>query len=56
VDGKGGGVKLTKLTTSRRDFRSNHRMQLITPQTLKEKKVHKVLIAEDVYYPEKVKL
>jgi succinyl-CoA synthetase beta subunit len=27
-------------------------MQLVTPQTLlKGKKVHKVLVAEDVYYP-----
>jgi succinyl-CoA synthetase beta subunit len=26
-------------------------MQLVTPQTLQKVKVHKVLVAEDVYYP-----
>ena len=51
--GKGGGVKLAK---SLDDVRSLSEqiigMQLITPQTQPEgKKVNKVLIAEDVYYP-----
>ena len=51
--GKGGGVKLAK---SLDDVRSLSEqiigMQLITPQTPPEgKKVNKVLIAEDVYYP-----
>jgi succinyl-CoA synthetase beta subunit len=40
---------LQKLTTSRRTEIIG--MQLITPQTSEGKKVHKVLIAEDVYYP-----
>jgi succinyl-CoA synthetase beta subunit len=51
--GKGGGVKLAK---SLNDVRSKAEeilgMMLITPQTPPSgKKVHQVLIAEDVYYP-----
>tara|TARA_B100001173_G_C16027201_1_gene564641 strand:- start:3498 stop:4700 length:1203 start_codon:yes stop_codon:yes gene_type:complete len=51
--GKGGGVKLAK---SLDDVKSISEdiigMQLITPQTPAQgKKVNKVLIAEDVYYP-----
>ncbi|MEM8968512.1 MAG: ADP-forming succinate--CoA ligase subunit beta [Bacteroidota bacterium] len=51
--GKGGGVKLAK---SREEVKEISKqilgMQLVTPQTGQEgKKVHKVLIAEDVYYP-----
>ena len=51
--GKGGGVKLAK---SREEVKELSKqilgMQLVTPQTGKEgKRVHKVLIAEDVYYP-----
>jgi len=51
--GKGGGVKLAK---SLDDVRAKSGeilgMMLITPQTSQEgKKVHQVLIAEDVYYP-----
>ena len=51
--GKGGGVKLAK---SREEVKEIAKqilgMQLVTPQTGPEgKKVHKVLIAEDVYYP-----
>jgi len=51
--GKGGGVKLAKSLEEVSDLASNIiGMQLITPQTSKEgKKVHQVLIAEDVYYP-----
>ena len=51
--GKGGGVKLAKsinevLSVSNKIIGMN----LITPQTSKEgKKVHQVLVAEDVYYP-----
>ena len=51
--GKGGGVKLAKSLDDVRTI-SNEilGMNLITPQTSKEgKKVHQVLIAEDVYYP-----
>jgi len=51
--GKGGGVKLAK-SLDEVQSRSNDiiGMQLITPQTGPEgKKVHHVLIAEDVYYP-----
>jgi len=51
--GKGGGVKLAKSLEDVRTI-SNEilGMNLITPQTSKEgKKVHQVLIAEDVYYP-----
>lgn len=51
--GKGGGVKLAKSLEEVREKASQIiGMQLITPQTSKEgKKVHQVLIAEDVYYP-----
>lgn len=51
--GKGGGVKLAK-SLEEVQSRSNDiiGMQLVTPQTGPEgKKVHHVLIAEDVYYP-----
>ncbi|NBS18227.1 MAG: ADP-forming succinate--CoA ligase subunit beta [Flavobacteriia bacterium] len=51
--GKGGGVKLAKNLEEVKTF-SNQiiGMQLITPQTPPEgKKVNKVLVAEDVYYP-----
>lgn len=55
--GKGGGVKLAKsLEDVERLSREIIGMQLITPQTPKDgKKVNQVLIAEDVYYPGKVK-
>ncbi|GEQ86689.1 succinate--CoA ligase [ADP-forming] subunit beta [Patiriisocius marinistellae] len=51
--GKGGGVKLAKnldeVKTIANDIIG---MNLITPQTSAEgKKVHQVLVAEDVYYP-----
>ncbi len=51
--GKGGGVKLAKnLSELERIAESIIGMQLITPQTPPEgKKVHQVLVAEDVYYP-----
>ncbi|MCC5931283.1 MAG: ADP-forming succinate--CoA ligase subunit beta [Cyclobacteriaceae bacterium] len=51
--GKGGGVKLAKNLEQVESYsKSILGMQLITPQTPPEgKKVHKVLIAEDVYYP-----
>ena len=51
--GKGGGVKLAKSIDEVLSI-SNQiiGMNLITPQTSKEgKKVHQVLVAEDVYYP-----
>ncbi|MDO5655694.1 MAG: ADP-forming succinate--CoA ligase subunit beta [Flavobacteriaceae bacterium] len=51
--GKGGGVKLAK-SLDEVEQRANQiiGMQLVTPQTPPEgKKVHQVLIAEDVYYP-----
>ncbi len=51
--GKGGGVKLAKNLEEVRS-RANDilGMMLVTPQTSKEgKKVHQVLVAEDVYYP-----
>ena len=51
--GKGGGVKLAK-SIEEVEALSNQiiGMNLITPQTSAEgKKVHQVLIAEDVYYP-----
>jgi succinyl-CoA synthetase beta subunit len=51
--GKGGGIKLAK-SYDQVDELSKQilGMQLITPQTGPEgKKVHKVLVAEDVYYP-----
>ena len=51
--GKGGGVKLAKsindVETISNDIIG---MMLVTPQTSAEgKKVHQVLICEDVYYP-----
>lgn len=51
--GKGGGVKLAKnLDEVTEKAKAIIGMQLITPQTGPEgKKVHKVLIAQDVYYP-----
>ena len=51
--GKGGGVKLAK--SKDEVFSISNQiigMNLITPQTSKQgKKVHQVLVAEDVYYP-----
>jgi succinyl-CoA synthetase beta subunit len=51
--GKGGGVKLAKSLDELKTISSNIiGMNLVTPQTSAEgKKVHQVLIAEDVYYP-----
>ncbi|HEX4888456.1 MAG TPA: ADP-forming succinate--CoA ligase subunit beta [Luteibaculaceae bacterium] len=51
--GKGGGVKLAKnLEEVAEKAEAIIGMQLITPQTPPTgKKVHKVLIAQDVYYP-----
>src|SRR5210317_1295759 len=51
--GKGGGVKLAKNLKEVEEIAGKIiGMTLITPQTSKEgKKVHQVLIAEDVYYP-----
>src|SRR6476646_5496757 len=51
--GKGGGVKLAKNLQQVEELAEQIiGMQLITPQTPPEgKKVHKVLVAEDVYYP-----
>jgi succinyl-CoA synthetase beta subunit len=51
--GKGGGVKLAKtLDEVKERAGAIIGMQLVTPQTgPKGKKVHKVLIAQDVYYP-----
>lgn len=51
--GKGGGVKLAKNLQEVEDIAGNIiGMNLITPQTSAEgKKVHQVLVAEDVYYP-----
>src|SRR5690606_16182004 len=51
--GKGGGVKLAKNIKEVEEISGKIiGMNLITPQTSKEgKKVHQVLIAEDVYYP-----
>ncbi|MFN3952275.1 MAG: ADP-forming succinate--CoA ligase subunit beta [Thermaurantimonas sp.] len=51
--GKGGGVKLAKSIEEVREKAAQIiGMNLITPQTPKDgKKVHQVLIAEDVYYP-----
>jgi len=51
--GKGGGVKLAKnLDEVRQKASEIIGMNLITPQTSAEgKKVHQVMIAEDVYYP-----
>jgi len=51
--GKGGGVKLAKNLKEVEEVAGNIiGMNLVTPQTSAEgKKVHQVLIAEDVYYP-----
>lgn len=51
--GKGGGVKLAKnLKEVEKIAGEIIGMNLVTPQTSKEgKKVHQVLVAEDVYYP-----
>lgn len=51
--GKGGGVKLAKNLKEVEDIAGQIiGMNLVTPQTSAEgKKVHQVLIAEDVYYP-----
>lgn len=51
--GKGGGVKLAKnLDEVKEKAEQIIGMQLITPQTGSEgKKVSKILVAEDVYYP-----
>ena len=51
--GKGGGVKLAKSLEEVKTISDTIiGMNLITPQTSAEgKKVHQVLIAEDVYYP-----
>ncbi|MFT7073286.1 MAG: succinyl-CoA synthetase beta subunit [Patiriisocius sp.] len=51
--GKGGGVKLAKNLDEVRTIAGQIiGMNLITPQTSAEgKKVHQVLVAEDVYYP-----
>ncbi|WP_157207994.1 ADP-forming succinate--CoA ligase subunit beta [Mariniflexile maritimum] len=51
--GKGGGVKLAKNLKEVEDIAGKIiGMNLITPQTSADgKKVHQVLVAEDVYYP-----
>ena len=51
--GKGGGVKLAKNLQEVEDIAGNIiGMNLVTPQTSAEgKKVHQILVAEDVYYP-----
>ncbi len=51
--GKGGGVKLAKSIDELKAISDSILgMQLITPQTGAEgKKVHQILIAQDVYYP-----
>lgn len=51
--GKGGGVKLAKSIEEVRKIAGEIiGMNLVTPQTSAEgKKVHQVLVAEDVYYP-----
>ena len=51
--GKGGGIKLAKSIEELETHAKNILgMNLITPQTSKEgKKVHKIFIGEDVYYP-----
>lgn len=51
--GKGGGVKLAKSLEDVKKLADDIiGMQLVTPQTGAEgKKVHKVLVAQDVYYP-----
>ncbi|XOD68577.1 MAG: ADP-forming succinate--CoA ligase subunit beta [Flavobacteriales bacterium AspAUS03] len=50
--GKGGGIKVAKtLEEVRKKASQILGMQLVTPQTPKEgKRVHQVMIAEDVYY------
>ena len=51
--GKGGGVKLAKNLNEVKEIAGQIiGMNLVTPQTSAEgKKVHQVLVAEDVYYP-----
>ena len=51
--GKGGGVKLAKNLDEVKELAGQIiGMNLVTPQTSSEgKKVHQVLVAEDVYYP-----
>jgi succinyl-CoA synthetase beta subunit len=51
--GKGGGVKLAKSLDEIKSISNDILgMQLVTPQTSAEgKKVHSVLVAQDVYYP-----
>jgi len=51
--GKGGGVKLAKNLKEVKEIAGDIiGMDLVTPQTSKEgKRVHQVLVAEDVYYP-----
>jgi len=51
--GKGGGVKLAKSLDEVKQHATNIiGMNLVTPQTSAEgKKVHQILVAEDVYYP-----
>jgi succinyl-CoA synthetase beta subunit len=51
--GKGGGVRLAKNLKEVKEIAGEIiGMNLVTPQTSKEgKKVHQVLVAEDVYYP-----
>ncbi|WP_445381655.1 ADP-forming succinate--CoA ligase subunit beta [Robiginitalea sp. IMCC43444] len=51
--GKGGGVKVAKNLKEVEEIAGNIiGMNLVTPQTsAKGKKVHQVLVAEDVYYP-----
>ena len=51
--GKGGGVKLAKSLDEVQEIAGKMiGMQLVTPQTgAQGKQVHKVLIAQDVYYP-----
>ena len=51
--GKGGGVKLAKSLDEVRSISNDIiGMNLVTPQTSAEgKKVHQVLVAQDVYYP-----
>lgn len=51
--GKGGGVKLAKSLDEIRSIANDILgMQLVTPQTSAEgKKVHSILVAQDVYYP-----
>lgn len=51
--GKGGGIKVAKNIMELEKYANDILgMMLITPQTSKEgKKVHKVFIGEDVYYP-----